>query len=62
MSACLRFSLELVENPLSLDTAAPSNTWLDNVDHRDVWLDEYLFNLENESHLWSISPLIGQFF
>lgn len=58
----LRFSLELVENSLSLDAVSRSRTRLDNVDHRSFPLEEHLVSLDETSRLLAILLLIGQLF
>lgn len=62
MSARLRFSLDLVESPLSLDAAVLSRTSLDNFDYRRILLSGSSVNQDCMSRLLAVSSLIGQLF
>lgn len=53
---------QLVENPLSLDTASRSHTRLDDVKHGYIRLEGSPVSLHRPSRLLDISLLIGQLF
>lgn len=62
MSARLRFSLELSETLLSLDTEGRCHTRLEDVDHRSILLVDNYASQKEKSRLLYNPPLIGQLF
>lgn len=58
----LRFSLELVENSLSLDAESPSRSRLARSDRRDILLDEPIVSHILTARLLPRALLIGQLF